>query len=78
MPSNDGCGINGNDNDNALYLSPLHTGHLYDGTTVMTTMRIKDDIDLDEQALSEESMIEAMNWWHSQQATGNGIANHST
>lgn len=63
MPTNDG-----NDSDSALYLSPMHTtNHLYDGTTVMTTMRIKDDIDLDEQALSEESMLEAMNWWHSQQ-----------
>lgn len=73
MPSNDG-----NDSDSALYLSPMHTSHLYDGTTVMTTMKIKDDIDLDDQALSEESMLEAMNWWHSQQATNNGIADTSS
>lgn len=74
MPSNDG-----NDSDSALYLSPMHTTHLYDGTTMMTTMKIKDDIDLDEQALSEESMLEAMNWWHSQQATtDHGIANTSS
>lgn len=73
MPSNDD-----NDSDSALYLSPMHTTHLYDGTTVMTTMKIKDDIDLDEQALSEESMLEAMNWWHSQQATNNGIADTSS
>lgn len=74
LPSNDG-----NDSDSALYLSPMHTTHLYDGTTtVMTTMKIKDDIDLDEQALSEESMLEAMNWWHSQQANDNVIANNSS
>lgn len=73
MPSNDD-----NDSDSALYMSPMHTIHLYDGTTVMNTMKIKDDIDLDEQALSEESMLEAMNWWHSQQAADNGIANTSS
>lgn len=69
----------GSDSDSALYLSPTSTHTMYDGATVMSAIRIKDDMDdLDEQALSEESMLEAVNWWHSQQTNETDLHNTSS
>lgn len=59
-------------NDSALYtnsLADLPINPQYEGILTLQT-KLKDDIDLsDEHALSEESMLEAMNWWNSQQNT---------
>lgn len=59
-------------NDSALYTNPLADLPInpqYEGILTLQT-KLKDDIDLsDEPALSEESMLEAMNcWWSSQQS----------
>ncbi|XP_031623538.1 achaete-scute complex protein T8 [Contarinia nasturtii] len=59
-------------NDSALYTNPLAdipiNQQQYEGILTLQT-KLKDDIDLsDEHALSEESMIEAMNWWNSHQS----------
>ncbi|XP_055300653.1 achaete-scute complex protein T8 [Sitodiplosis mosellana] len=62
-------------NDSALYTNPLAdlpiNPHNYGGILTLQT-KLKDDIDLgDEPALSEESMLEAMNcWWSNQQSNG--------
>lgn len=69
LPSIDG----GCENDSALYLNSFSTHQLnkqMDEEELLKT-KIKDDIDLDEQEMSEENMIEAMHWWQSQQNSNN-------
>lgn len=68
-------------NDSALYTVPLADlpiNQQYEGILTLQT-KLKDDIDLsgDEHALSEESMLEAMNWWNSQQSNTDSIIHDS-
>lgn len=67
-------------NDSALYtnsLADLPINPQYEGILTLQA-KLKDDIDLgDEHALSEESMLEAMNWWNSQQSNTEPIIHDS-
>lgn len=67
-------------NDSALYahtLADLPINQQYEGILTLQA-KLKDDIELpDEHALSEESMLEAMNWWNSQQSNTDSIVHES-
>lgn len=66
-------------NNSALYSNSLieQINPQYEGILTLKT-KLKNDIVLsDDVPLSEESMLEAMNWWNSQQSGGDNIVNHS-
>lgn len=67
-------------NNSALFsnsLADLPINPQYEGILTLQT-KFKDEIHLsDEHALSEESMLEAMNWWNSQQSNTDPIVHDS-